>query len=76
MEYARVKNDSNLIRDLNTNAILNTNSRDYENYMRIKNKKENELKRINSIESELNYVKNEIGEIKNLLIALSNKSNN
>ena len=76
MEYARVKNDSNLIRDLNTNAILNTNSRDYENYMRIKNQKENELKRINSIESELNYVKNEIGEIKNLLIALSNKSNN
>jgi len=76
MEYAKVKNNSNLIRDLDTNAILNTNSRDYENYMRIKNKKENELKRINSIESELNYVKSEIGEIKNLLIALSNKSNN
>jgi K+/H+ antiporter YhaU regulatory subunit KhtT len=73
MDFAKVKNDSNLIRDLESNAILNTNSRDYENYMRIKNRKERELKRMDSIESELNYVKNEISEIKNLLIELSNK---
>lgn len=49
-----------LYRDKNTNAIINCNSNEYDDYMRIKNKLISDQDKINSLESD-------IAEIKSLL---------
>lgn len=74
MTYYKVEGHKNLIRDNNTNAILNVSSTEYQNYIKSKNQKESEVKKINSIETEIGELKNDIAEIKNLLRNLINGS--
>ena len=74
MEKLQVKGHSNLFRDTSSNAILNTDMNAYQNYMESKRIKEDESKRINNIESDLNSLKGDIDEIKNLLRSLVNGS--
>jgi hypothetical protein len=66
-ELIQIKDNSNLLRDANTNSILNSNRSEYENYLRLKSKKESEKERIKSIETEVNQIKSDISEIKNLI---------
>jgi hypothetical protein len=66
-ELIQIKDNSNLLRDANTNSILNSNRSEYENYLRLKSKKESEKERIKSIETEVNQIKSDINEIKNLI---------
>jgi hypothetical protein len=66
-ELIQIKDNSNLLRDANTNSILNSNRSEYENYLRLKSKKESEKERIKSIETEVNQIKDDINEIKALL---------
>lgn len=63
----QVDGHPNLYRDENTNAIINSNLIEYNNYMEIKRLKDQESKRVDNIENDLNHVKSELGEIKNLL---------
>ena len=56
-----VKDHKGLFRDENTNAILNCNDYEYEEYLKIKNKLLNE-------KNEIDELRNEVKEIKNLLI--------
>lgn len=72
--YAKVDGHPNLLRDLKTNAIINTDSISLDNYTNAKRKKEKELKRIDNIEDELTEIKSSIDEIKNLLRSLTNDS--
>jgi hypothetical protein len=74
MERLQVKGQANLFRDKSTNAILNTDMNAYQNYMESKRIKEEEVKRISDIESDLNSLKSDINEIKNLLRSLVNGS--
>ena len=74
MERLQVKGQANLFRDKSTNAILNTDMNAYQNYMESKRIKEEEVKRISDIESDLNSLKSDIDEIKNLLRSLVNGS--
>lgn len=67
MEYYKVEGHSNLVRDANTNAILNTNISEYNNYINMKKLKENQNKRVEIIENDLAIVKDDLKEIKNLL---------
>ena len=70
-----VKNNKSLFRDENTNAILNCSSYEYENYLKIKNEKIKELEKTKKLESDVQNIKKDIDEIKNLLIDLiSNKT--
>ena len=73
-EYIPVKENLNLLRDPNTNAVLNTNKGEYETYIRMKSQKEKELDKVSQIENELSEMKNDLNEIKNLLRSLSNES--
>lgn len=73
-KYSKVEGYSNLIRDNSTNAILNTNMSDYQNYKNFKKIKESEGQRLQRLESDLIGVRSDLDEIKNLLKALSNKS--
>ena len=68
----KVDGHSNLIRDENTNAILNTNSVEYNNYLSIRAKRKHGSERIDNMENDLKSLKDDINEIKTLLIALSN----
>lgn len=71
--YARVEGHSNLVRDLNTNAIINTDSNQFIQYNKIKQNKENQLKRLDNIESEMSDLKSSIDEIKQLLRSIKNE---
>jgi hypothetical protein len=66
-ELIQIKDNSNLLRDVNTNSILNSNRSEYENYLLLKSKKEFEKERIKVIETEVNQIKSDISEIKNLI---------
>lgn len=74
MDYYRVEGHSHLIRDQRTNAILNTNMAEYNNYINTKKIKESELKRVETIENDLAGVKEDLNEIKNLLRSLIDES--
>ena len=67
MGFYKVKGNSNLVRDNNTNAILNTNMTEYTNYLRMRNLKQNENRKIIDMENDLASVKDVLNEIKNLL---------
>ncbi len=69
----RVKDSPHLFRDGETNAIVNTNKMEYDNYLKMKNAKEKEKQKLSNLESELESVKNDISEIKSLILGLYNK---
>ena len=66
-KYAKVEGHSNLIRDLKTNAIINTDYNSSTQYDTIRKKRKEEKTKIESLE-------NEIKEIKTLLNQLINDS--
>ena len=68
----KVEGHANLIRDENSNAILNTNSSEYDNYVSIRAKRKQRGERIDNMENDLKNLKDDINEIKTLLRALSN----
>lgn len=66
-KYAKVDGYPNLIRDLDTNAIINTDSTESVNYdrnRRLRQKKDNEF---NKVKSDIVELKSSVEEIKNLL---------
>ncbi len=73
-QYAKVEGHPNLLRDLKTNAIINTDKVSLDHYTIAKRKKEEEVKRIDNLENELIEIKSSIDEIKQLLKALKNES--
>lgn len=74
MNYYKVEGHSNLVRDPNTNAIINTNKTDYYAYLNQKQNKEKEIKRIEKLESDVTDIKSDLNEIKDLLRNLANGS--
>ena len=62
-----VEGENYLFRDTQSNAIINTNSSDYNSYISRKQFQQSEKERLDSLESE-------IGEIKSLLKALAERS--
>ena len=68
----KVEGHSNLVRDEETNAILNTNSSEYNNYLQRRFKRKQGTDRIDNMENDLKSLKDDINEIKTLLRALSN----
>jgi uncharacterized alpha/beta hydrolase family protein len=74
MNYAKVEGHVNLVRDQKTKAILNTDMNEYNNYIALRNSKQNDSNKIKNIEGEMETVKNELGEIKSLLKELINGS--
>lgn len=72
MNFYKVEGHSHLVRDQNTNAILNTNMTEYKNYMNAKKVKENETKKVENLEKDLASVREDLNEIKNLLRSFVN----
>jgi len=74
MNYSKVEGHKNLVRDNSTNAILNVNKTEYQNYLTLRKQKEKEGEKITKLENDLYDLKNDINEIKNLLRNLTNGS--
>jgi uncharacterized membrane-anchored protein len=72
--YAKVEGHPNLLRDLKSNAIINTDKIGLDNYTLIKKRKELEIQRIDKMESDLTELKSSIEEIKFLLKGIINES--
>ena len=73
-DYAKVEGHPHLVRDLKSNAIINTDEIALNNYTLIKKRKELEKNKIDSIESELKDLRSSIDEIKELLRGIKNES--
>jgi hypothetical protein len=73
MNLIPVEGQKDLYRDLRTNAIVNTNKHDYNSYIMRKRNLENEKKKIECIENDIELMKNDLSEIKILLRRLSEK---
>ncbi len=73
-KYLKVEGYSHLVRDIDTNAIINMNKQEHQAYVMRRNAKDNENRRIDNIENDLNDLKSDLNEIKNLLRQLANGS--
>jgi len=65
--YAKVEGYPNLIRDLDTNAIINTDSIESVNYDCSRNLRKKKEEELNHIKSDIDDMKSSIQEIKLLL---------
>lgn len=73
--YLKVEGSTSLIRDSNSRAILNTDSTGYHDYItRAKQRKRDNDDMKNAI-VEINNIKNEMCEIKSMLLKLLDKNN-
>lgn len=77
----KVEGHPHLVRDAQTNAILNTDFQGHSSYISLRNAKKKEINRItslecdiNNIKSDLNDLKSDLSEIKTLLGKIANGS--
>jgi len=75
MEYVKVKDHSNLVRDPKSNSIINTNKSAYNQYVARRNAKNEEVNKAQTMEEDLANLKSEISEIKSLLKELVSNVN-
>lgn len=73
MEFIKVEGHDSLIRDPRTNSIVNTNMAEYQEYVSRKKMKDEEQQKIQKLENNVASIKNDLDEIKTLLMRLSNE---
>ena len=71
--YAKVEGHPNIIRDLKTNAIINTDIQGMQNYISSKNRRLNEKQKLEFLIDDVEKMKSSIEEIKQLLKDLVNE---
>ena len=69
---AKVEGHTHLVRDLKSQAIINTDSDAYARYMARKTKQKIKDDEVRQVIREVNELKNEMREIKNLIIGAAN----
>ena len=70
----KVEGHEHLVRDINTNAIVNTNVTEYQLYMKRVRNREQQGDQIRNAVKEINTLKAELREIKGLIKELVNGS--
>ena len=65
--YLKVEGHTSLVRDIGSNAIVNTNVSEYQMYMKRVKSREQQGDKLRSVCKEINTLKTELREIKNLL---------
>ena len=70
--YIPVEGNSDLVRDPNTDQIINTNTTAYKQYMNRRKQRKLEKEKSLTIEEDLASLKSEMNEIKSLLKELVN----
>lgn len=72
MKY-KVEGHPNLRRDANTGAIINSNDSAYKNYLIRKANHDVEKSELENMKNDINLLKDDIADIKNLLLKLVEK---
>ena len=70
--FIKVEGSDHLVRDRNTNQIINTNESEYQQYIARRKRKKVEKEKALSVEEDLANLKSEMSEIKSLLKELVN----
>ena len=73
MNYLKVKGYDGLVRDTSNGAIINTNRAEYDRYMKLKKVAEQrnlQLDQISKQSEDINNLKNELQEIKTMILQL------
>ena len=70
--FIPVKDNNDLVRDPNTDQIINTNRNSYQQYIHRREKRKIEKEKSLNIEDDIANLKSELGEIKSLLKELVN----
>jgi hypothetical protein len=73
MNYLKVKGHDGLVRDASNGAIINTNTAEYNRYLKQKQlaeEKRNQLDQVSKHSEEINNIKNELNEIKSMILQL------
>tara|TARA_R100000322_G_scaffold150493_1_gene107608 strand:+ start:210 stop:440 length:231 start_codon:yes stop_codon:yes gene_type:complete len=65
--YKKVEAQDSLVRDMSSNAIVNNNKSEYENFLRISEQKYKEKKEFEKLKSDVDGIKDDLDEIKSLL---------
>jgi wobble nucleotide-excising tRNase len=68
--FLKVEGHTSLVRDTTTGAILNNNRTEYEEYLDRKRKAEAREAEISQHTEDINNIKNELSDIKQLLLQL------
>tara|TARA_B100001113_G_scaffold179244_1_gene146794 strand:- start:818 stop:1042 length:225 start_codon:yes stop_codon:yes gene_type:complete len=72
-KYLKVESDPNLLRNTDSQAIINNNSNEFDQFMEASRRKYNEKKEIEILKSDVNTMKNDLDEIKSLLKTIVHK---
>lgn len=73
--YLKVKGCDGLVRDVTTNAILNNDTTEYQRYLAQKNVNLSKKAEIERHAEEINNIKSDLSEIKQMLLTLMSSSN-
>lgn len=72
MNYIKVEGKNNLLRDSQTNSIINDNMSEYQQYLKRRESKSKENQKIQNLEEDVASMKDDLNEIKSLLRSLVN----
>ena len=70
METVKIKNRESLVRDVTTRAVINTNRTEYENYLARKKRGDDMRSRIDQNCKDIDCIKNDLQEVKSMLMLL------
>ena len=74
--YLKVSGNDGLFRDMSTHAIINTNNTEYDKYIKQTDRIRNQESQMEQHSIEINNIKQDLSDIKNLLMSLVNKGIN
>jgi len=72
-KYLKVKSDISLVRDTDSNAIVNQNKGEFDKFLKLSQKKYEEKVKFDNMRSDLDSLKQDMDEIKTLLKNIMNK---
>ena len=72
-KYLKVESDISLVRDTDSNAIINQNKTEFDKFMELSRKKHKEKRKLDNMRSDLDCLKQDMNEIKTLLRNIMDK---
>ena len=71
--YLKVKSEDSLVRDVDSNAIVNKNKSEFDKFLKLSQKKYEEKLKFDNMRSDLDSLKEDMNEIKTLLRNIMDK---
>ena len=71
--YLKVESDDSLVRDVDSNAIVNQNKSEFDKFLKLSQKKYDEKVKFDNMRSDLDSLKQDMDEIKTLLKNIMDK---